>query len=493
MRRYRPRSQAQTVAYPYKLPLVPVLGNRITTTPITKGPRLINCLAEKFTDQEYHIYKRPGLRALPSVYPAQYGRGVYYSAPTNSLVAAFGSGVYSDGALAGSVTPTTSVFFFEDVLTPTGYGVVMHDTFYGYVLDPATLTLTQITDVNFPSQICPGWAYLNGYLYCMDVFGNIWGSANTDDPFVWSSTNLIKASANADAGVALCKQLSYVVAFKQWTTQVFYDAGNPVPGSPLKLMPEAQTPYGCYAGQLVKQIGDSILWVTAGKDQMPQVARMDNLQTRIISTPDVDRLLAGLYDGAFVGGAVKLAAYALKVAGHRLYCLTNVVQNYTLVYDLDQELWSFWEDSVGNYFPIVSMTAVRGVVSNAGAAVYAQHFTNGKLYNFLPQDQQNTDDGVVYPVDIYTPNFDASTPRRKVVSALTVQADMTPGSTMLVRVSDDDFQSWSNFRPVDLSLSRPFLRDMGTFDTQRAHHFRHQVATTLRIKTVSLQLDFGSL
>jgi len=59
-------------------------------------------------------------------------------------------------------------------------------------------------------------------------------------------------------------------------------------------------------------------------------------------------------------------------------------------------------------------------------------------------------------------------------------------------VSDDDYQTWSNFREVDLSKNRPMLTNCGTF-RRRAYHFRHQSNTPLRIQAVELMIDLGTL
>lgn len=491
MRHYRPRSQAQTVAYPYKLPLVPLFHDRITTTPVLKGPRLVNAIAEKTGESEYQIYKRPALKNYFTL-PVGRGRGIYCSQPTSAILSVVGGTVYNTTSPVGTVDIHSTVFRCEDILS-SPRTIVMGDEFKGYIVDPLANTIVEITDINFPASFVPGWVYLNGYLYIMDTDGNIWGSANTDDAAVWSSTNVIKASSNADLGVGLFKQLSYVVALKQWTTQVFVDNGNPPPGSPLQMLPEAQTAYGCMSGRSVQQIGESLIWLTCGKNTSPQVARMDNLATRIVSTPDVDRLLTQMADLTnLTTSPIQLTSWSLKIAGHRLYGITTVGQNYSLVYDLDQDLWYFWTDAAGDYFPIIGMSSFRPA-SVLGSLNLAQHESNGLVYAMLPQDQQTSDAGAVFPVDIYTPNFDAGIARRKTVSMMMVSADQQPGSVLMERHSHDDYQNWSNFRPINLSVSRPQLRDMGTFDSNRAHHFRHQLDTPLRIKAIHLQLDVGSL
>jgi hypothetical protein len=100
--------------------------------------------------------------------------------------------------------------------------------------------------------------------------------------------------------------------------------------------------------------------------------------------------------------------------------------------------------------------------------------------------------GILFPVDIYTPNFDAGVDRIKYLSQMRINADQTPGSLLQVRCSDNDYQSWDNFRTIDLSRTRPILNDEGSF-YRRAYHFRHYANTAFRIRSCDLQMDIGTL
>jgi hypothetical protein len=108
--------------------------------------------------------------------------------------------------------------------------------------------------------------------------------------------------------------------------------------------------------------------------------------------------------------------------------------------------------------------------------------------------QYTNDDGVVTTWDLYTPNFDGGVRRRKQMKVLEIIGDQTPGSVMQVRTNDYDYDpaKWTNFRKVDLSVRKPILTDCGTF-MRRAHHFRHQCNTRLRLQAAEMQIDLGTL
>jgi hypothetical protein len=71
-------------------------------------------------------------------------------------------------------------------------------------------------------------------------------------------------------------------------------------------------------------------------------------------------------------------------------------------------------------------------------------------------------------------------------------ADQQAGSKLQIRCSDDDYQTWTNFREVNLGNKQPVLTNCGTF-IRRAWHMRHQGNVPLRIKSVGLQVDLGTL
>lgn len=513
-------AQAQTVDSPLRLPLVTQPQNRDPDA--LKDAKLVNCFAEKMQDVHW-IQKRPGLLTATTLSGNGYGlynwKGDQY--------AVFGATLYKNGVSLGTVDGTGGLYKFSQTLGGTprlvlGNGVKAY-TYDGTTLAEiqSTLTVTAgafiigyeytiltigstdftligaasntigllftatgvgagtgtATHINFPSSFVKGWAYLDGTLYVMDAQARIWGS-NINDPTAWDVLNRIVAQIEPDGGVILAKQLVYVIAFKQWTTEVFYDAGNSV-GSPLSPVQGAKAAYGCASADSVQEIDDTLLWITTNRSASPQVARMDALAVKIVSIPAVDRLI-DLVDFSTV------FAWSFKHAGHRFYVVTVRNDNLTLVYDLDEGLWYRWTDKDGNYWPLVSSSY------DASLQHFIQHESNGKIY-FLDGDYEYpNDDGGVFPVDIYTPNFDGGIGRSKYLDNMRINADQTPGSVLYVRKSDDDYQTWSNFRKIDLSKKHPKL-DIGDSFYKRAYHFRHFANTALRIKSVDLQIDIGKL
>lgn len=467
--------QAQTVDLPKRLPLVITPENRADTT--SKDARLVNCYMEKMPGDGQWIYKRAGtLRSSQPSGGTANGYGMFNW--LGDIYAVFGNKLYKNGvAIAGTVDTTNGVYRFTSCLGATPK-LVLGNGVKAYTYDSGA-GLVQITDVDFPAAFVKGWAYLDGTLYVGTTAARIQGS-DLNDPQAWDPTNVLVAQIEPDGGVALAKQLVYVVILKQWSAEIYYDAGNAT-GSPLGSVQGAKVNYGCISQDSVQSIDGTLIWVSTNQSASVQVLKLENLKAEIVSIPSIERLLD---DADFSAGNV--FSLQFKNVGHRFYILTLKNNNITLVYDLNENTWHQWTDKDGNYFPFVASTY------DANMEHYFQHETDGYIY--VVDERYYTDNGNPITVDIYTPNFDGGTRRRKQMNMLEFVADQVEGSTLQVRSNDFDFETtrWSNFRLVDLSKKRPLLMNCGTF-RRRTYNLRHQSQTSFRIQAVEMQLDLGTL
>ena len=462
--------QAQSVEIPKRFPLVTSIENRDDDT--LKDAKLVNAYAEKMADGSYQVYKRAGLSAIITDKTGN-GYGTYNW--LNNIYAIFGTTLYKDGTSLGTVDGTGGVYCFVTTRGATPR-LVMGNGVKAYTYEAAA-GLLQITDVDFPTAFVKGWAYLDATLYVMDSSGNIWGS-DLNNPTSWTALNKIVAQVESDAGVALAKQLVYVIAFKQWSTEVFYDAANST-GSPLGTVQGAKINYGCASADSIQEIDGILLWVSTNRTGTVQVLAMDGLKALPISTKPIERLL----EKSVNFSTETVFSWQLNDDGHRFYVLTFKTADLTIVYDITEKMWYEW-DTAGVYFPIVSSTY------DATLNHIVQGETDGNLY-YMGREY-TTDTNVTITVDIVTPNFDGGVRQRKVLNFLEIIGDQVKGSLLKIRKSDDDYQTWSNFRTVDLSKKRPFLTNCGTF-YRRVYNFRHESNTRMRLQAAEMQIDLGVL
>ena len=531
--------QAESVAIPKRLPLVLQPENRDETT--DKDAKLVNGYMEKSSssESEHWVYKRPGLLQVGDTHPGA-GLGVYnwqgiiyaifgttlykYSAGPNPVGTALGTvnatgGMYrfcsslgstprlqlGNGVASYNYDPTNGLVPITTTATLTAGNFTTGITYTiattgttdftligaanstpGTVFiatGPGTGTGTATTASNFPVPSVKGWAYLDGTTYVMSPTAYIHGSdtlPGMNRPDLWTDTlNVIGAQIEPDQGVFLTKQLVYVLALKEWSTEVFYDAQNPVGASPLGPVQGAKLNYGCVSGDSVQEIDGMLIWLATNRSSAVQVILVDNLKAAVVSTKAIERLLGE-------ANFTSIYSMGIKYEGHRFYVLTLKNSNLTLVYDLTDRMWSQWTDVDGNYFKQVSSTFYTGT------ARILQHESNGRLY--LMGAEYFTDNGDLITVDLYAPNFDGGVRRRKQLNLMEFIGDQTPGSILQVRVNDADYapDKWSTFRYVDMSVKKPMLVNCGTF-MRRVIHIRHQAVTRLRLQAIELQIDLGTL
>ncbi len=466
--------QAGSVALPKRWPLVTTAENRGTST--EKDSRLVNCYAEKAVDGTYWLFKRAGL-LVDSRPPGANATGLGMYNWLGDIYSVFGNTLYKNGVAVAGTVDSTAPYTFSSSLGATpklqlGNGVK------GYNYDSGA-GLVQITDADFPTTFIPGWAYLDGTTYVGTSSAQIHGS-DINDPTAWDPLNYLTAQIEPDNGVALAKQLVYVVIFKQWSTEIFYDAANAT-GSPLGPVQGAKINYGCVTARSVQSIDGILIWVCTNQSASTQVIKMEGLKAEIISTNPIERLL----DAADFSVTYSLQ---LKNIGHRFYILTVVNTNLTLCYDIDERMWSQWTYGVAQtYFPFSAVTYDETTFRHQ-----FQHESDGRIY--LANENYYTDAGELIQVDVVTPNFDADVYRRKQLNGMKFVADQTPGSVLEVRHNDNDYaeDKWTQWRTVDLSRRAPMLTQEGSF-IRRAYNFRHRRNTAFRIKAVELQLDVGTL
>lgn len=476
-------AQSDSVAVPPRLPLVVLPSNRDSN--LRKDARLVNCYIETNEQGEIQIYRRPGIRTFSTPAAATIGLGLFSWKATASsalkVYSIFNDTLYEDGVSvnSGITLLTTQKVYFNSMLGATPK-MIFGDTQYAYTWYPANNISANLHSINveFPEFRVPGFAYLNGATYVMQPEAVIWGSKpnSVDQVGDWDPLDFISAQADPDYGVFMSKQLVYVLAGNEGTTEVFFDAGNAV-GSPLGPVQGSIINYGCASADSLQQIGDTNVWLAVEKKTNAlQVVKVEQLGLTVVSTKAIDKLI-------YQADVDDILSWQVKFWGHSFYVISFPSLNLTLAYDLIEDLWSQWTDTYGDYLRFVDSTF------DSENRRILQHKTAGTLSYISPEYYSDTD-GLI-PVSIYTPSFDAQTRRNKQNGALKFIADQVAGSVLQVRHSDDDYQSWSNFIDVDLSKEDPMITQMGSF-RKRAYHFFHKGDQFFRMSAIETQYDIGT-
>ncbi|HEX6826392.1 MAG TPA: hypothetical protein VF077_08765 [Nitrospiraceae bacterium] len=472
--------QAQTVALPQRWPIIVMPSNRQDDT--NKDARLINAFIEREPQGDIWLYKRPGFLKLtqpsgnPGVCQGCYNwRGDIYAIVDGHL--------YQNGVdKGGTINTTNGVYDFTSTMgvdaVPAKLTFSNGVTAFAYC---DSIGLEQFTgNLSFPQPYAKGIAYLDSVTYLMTLDAEIFGSPDENDVTggPWDPLDVVVAQSEPSRGVYLSKQLVYIVAFKELSTEMFYDAGN-AEGSALSPVSGAKVNFGCINPNSVRDLDGALFWLCTNESAAVQVIKMENLKVEIVSTPAIERLLAN-------ADYTTVYSWTLKLEGHKWYAITLVNNNLTLVYDATTGIWAQWTDVAGNYLPFIDSTFKTDT-----AQTILQHATDGWLYTVSLNNVVDDGDNLIN-VGIITQNYDGGTARDKTLKTIYFDASQTNGSRINVRFSDDDYQTWSAWRPIDLSIGKPMLINLGTFK-RRAFHINHACRTKFRMKAMDFQVDIGTL
>jgi hypothetical protein len=438
------------------------------------------------------------------------------------------------------ITPATGTI--QSVLAGTPIGASFTFTIAGSPTTPATGTITAAGGRN----TVPGIAYLNGYFCVMDVNGVIYNSEE-DNPASWTALEYVTAQAENGAGKAIAKSLNYLVAFKEWSTEFFYDAKNEPPGSPFSPVDNGFTQVGCASGDSLAEVDGALMWIAQVRQRGRSVYVMRGTDQQKVSTPDIERILN-------LSTLASVFAYGLKVDGHTLYVLTLVDLNVTLVYDAQSGTWVQWSTltaaasvnvssitRVGTTATVTTGTAhglsdgdpvtiagasqsdyngtfqisyvsttvftievANSPVTPATGTITAVPYTESyfKLTKYANAGGTNTflhesngytstmsssvyqDNSAPINFTMRTARLDGGSLNRKQLGQLCLVGETT-GDTVMIRFSDDDYTTNSIYRRLSIATERPALRRLGAF-RRRSFEVKHTGNTDPRLEAMEI-------
>lgn len=448
---------------PVRLPIYAPLGLRGTDA--DKDSRLYNGFVEKDAEGSLNVYKRPGMAVGVSwALGTDLGRGIFNW--QGDIYAIFGGTFYKNVVAVGAVF-NGGMYTFSSCLGATPK-LFLHNGTNAYTYDGGA-GLVAVTDGDYPATAAPGSAYLDGTTYVFTTPASIRGS-DFNDPQSWDPLNTIVAQIEPDRAMYLAKQLTYVIAFKQISTEVFYDAGQPV-GSPLGPVQGSKIGVGLRHAGTVAHPGDEIAWVGTTTEGDVQVMLLSRLKAEAISTPPVERLLKPLsYEITF--------SWAAKVAGHRFYVLTLANASLTLAFDLTSKAWYIWTGGIGQ---------VCAATYDSDGTPLLQRYTGGTVHRFLATEYG--DEGLPFDWICYTPRIDGGLRVQKANTKVELVADIVD-TDIEIGWSDDDYQTFFAGDTVNLNQDRPWAQDGSAFSS-RAYRLFNRDLTFLRIKGLDLSTITG--
>lgn len=389
-----------------------------------------------------------------------------------AIAGMFNGGNGGDGIVQLSYSPDGSTD------SPEG-PIFFHNENIAWTIASGATSVTPIADGDFPDgPLCPGAVYLDGFVFVMTQLGRIYNSA-IEDPTSWGALDFITAASDPDHGVALSKQLNYIVAFSTYSTQFFYDAGQPT-GSPLLLNQTANTNIGCASGHSVSAFDNTIAWIGQSRTHGRGVYVLEGLSSKKISTENIEKILDR-------DPLQNVRAFTWKLGGHTMYVLTLKDSNITLVYDMEQQVWYTWTS--------YDETTLK---ENFFSKVFFSRFNNipyllDDSSGFIAQGSFNLydDAGIAIQMQGYTPIEDSGTTKRKHYRRAEIIGDKIDG-TLVLSHSGNDYNVQSNGRNINLNAPRSQLVALGA-DRRRSWKWLVTDNVPVQLDALELTFDIGGI
>lgn len=413
-------------------------------------------------------------------------------------------------------------------------------------VNPTNITATTA----YPDQTVRGIVYLDGTYYVMTPDALIYGSA-INDPTNWSSLNVISAQSEPDPGVCLARQLNLIVAFGTYSTEFFYNAANPT-GSPLLPYTSAFLEIGCATAGSVINAENSLIFMSVGRQKGRSISLLEGTTPKVLSTPYIDRLLNADSLANVTSYYIKVKGHGFYILTLPASDLT-LVYDFTsakwskwtqlLLYPFVDKVATgmTWQDGLvtasypnheasdGDVVEITTAlpagyngqyvvnvldddTLTYAVATNPGTYIsggvvqpYEESLFNMASYTNTPSFDlvQDSTTGIIYSVStetyqdnecpirysIRTENLDGGTNFTKFYSRLEVIGDKVEG-TLYSRHTDDDYRTYSKYRPMNLSNKRSQIYRLGSA-RRRAFEFINYDNVPIRLNNMEFSVEKG--
>jgi hypothetical protein len=178
------------------------------------------------------------------------------------------------------------------------------------------------------------------------------------------------------------------------------------------------------------------------------------------------------------------------MGGHDFYSVTGTSPSDTITffYDLDTKLWTRAAYQSEADLPI--QYAFNATITGIGETSIVSLNGKSTVYYFNPNTL--SDDSVGFTSVVQTDPMDFGSIHQKYMSRLIVIADRPTSSTTLnISYSDDDYQSFSTTRDVELNAEYPVLHQLGRF-RRRAIRLSYSGTNRIRLHRLEVSYNIGA-
>ena len=455
-----------------------------------KDEDLINVFIEPITnraaqDNRHFIVKRSGTTQVVASVVSEAVRGIFFWEDESKLFYSVNNDIYVYNVNTGVSTTLSNPFGttsgtvgFCLFLYDNGTSVVCATDGTTLVTISSTNVVTTVTDPDIPTPHLPYPIFLDGYLFLAKTGTASIYNSDLNDPTAWTAGNVIDAEMEGDDLVRLAKLNNYIVAFGSTSIEYFWDAAEAT-GSPLN---RNDTPIkiNSYLGGF-SQFGNSLYYIGVNDGGQADIYKLTDFKIEELGTPTISRFLntANTNISTWSAGIV-------SCKGHTFY-VVNVGTQTTYVYDVDTKLWARWAYQATSVFPVTASCSVQTTANTY--TYFALGTTSSAIYRF--NDTLYQDDGTNFTCTIVTEASDFGTLNRKTMRRLSVIGDRPSSNASLgVQWSDDDYQTYSTARSVNLNQDLPCTYNLGWF-RQRNFKLTFTANENMRLQELEVEINKG--
>lgn len=439
---------------------------------------------KELQDEDAYITKRDGVSSYISAVSGTDIRGMHYNEDFKKLYYCVGSTMYIWN-VATNVLSSTNLAFFGTTSGDVGFCDYLYDTGVVVVIatDGTTLkqitsadVITQCTDPDLPVHV-PNPVFLDGYLFVLASGTSDLYNSDLNNPLLWTPGNFISAEIDADTAKGVYKLNNYLVVFGSKSIEYFWDAANAT-GSPLQRNDTPVKLNGLLGA--VASHGNKIYFVGNNVSGEPDAFVLEDFKIEPLGDQNLVRYLGSLTTDAYTNWKGSI----IGIQGHTFYLLNAGTLTYVM--DLETKLWTRWAYQQSGSF--LAQFAVNTKNANTYRPLFALEGST-VVHQMSPSVYQ--DSGITFTCSGITDNEYFDTYNQKAMYRVTVWADK-PSSTasLTLQWSDDDYQSYSTARTIDLFQERPSTNQLGRF-RRRAFKWSFTNNTSFRIKGLEVNINQG--
>ena len=247
-------------------------------------------------------------------------------------------------------------------MASNGTEIMIIDGVKGYILTIATGVVAEIVDGDFP--VPSSLTFQDGYFIVTEKDTDYIFISALYDGTSWNALDFAAAEGAPDEArcVYSNRRNLWIPGIK--TTEIFYNSGDS--DFPFERVSGAVLNIGIKSAAAITSLGDTVYWL----DSNGQARRSVGYQSQVISTPQIDYLIASLSDIS------DCEAYATSLEGEESIIFQFPTADETVVYSPSSGFWHTRATESGDLIHPIGSYAQFGEDRVAG------HISNGDLYRY---------------------------------------------------------------------------------------------------------------